>query len=179
MMRNFKRTNSGSLILISLVILFGNVFFCIPASGETFIVKDGQPQAEIVIAVNPPRMVKLAAEELQTYIEKISGAKLAIVNAPAETVPVKIYVGKSPETDNLKIFDEGLKYGAFRMVSGKNCLVLLGHDSDFKPKDPFLKGNGDLPRLLEEWDKATGEKWGFSRSNLYKQYSDTMKIWDE
>lgn len=156
-----------------------SLFNCIQASGEAFIVKDGQPQAEIVIGANPPRMVKLAAEELQTYVEKITGTKLAITNAPAENVPVKIYVGKSPDTDRLGISDEGLKYGAFRIVSGKNYLVLLGYDSDFSPKKPFLNGGADMPRLMEEWDKATGEKWGYPYEELWKSYSTTMKIWEQ
>jgi len=33
------------------------------AFGENFIVKDGQPRAEIVIAETPPRAVPLAAKE--------------------------------------------------------------------------------------------------------------------
>ena len=39
------------------------------AFGETFIVKDGQALAELVVAAEAPPMVKLAASELQTYIE--------------------------------------------------------------------------------------------------------------
>jgi len=45
--------------------------FANPVFGEAFIVKDGKPLADIVIADNPARMTKLAALELQTYIEKI------------------------------------------------------------------------------------------------------------
>lgn len=41
-------------------------------SGDTaWLVKDGQPKAQIVTAGDPPRLVKLAAEELQHYIQKI------------------------------------------------------------------------------------------------------------
>ena len=105
--------------------------------GEAYLVKDGKPCADIVIADKPPRMVKLAAEELQTYIEKISGAKLSISNAPGLDAPAHIYVGRSAETDKLKISDEGLKHGAFKMVSGENWLALLGHDSDYTPPMPF------------------------------------------
>jgi len=45
-------------------------------SAESFLVRDGRPQAEIVIAEHPARMARHAANELQTYVEKISGAKL-------------------------------------------------------------------------------------------------------
>mgnify|MGYP001266309855 CR=1 FL=1 len=43
---------------------------------EQFIVKDGKPNAQIVIAAeNRPRMTTLAALELRRGIEKISGAR--------------------------------------------------------------------------------------------------------
>ncbi len=154
--------------------------FCLPtAFGQSFIIRESKPCAEIIIAEQPPRMVKLAAEDLQTYIEQITGAKLPITTAPGQDVPVQIYVGKSPFTDKLGVTDVGLKYGAFRMVSGDKYLVLLGHDSDFTPMQPYLRNYGDIPRLMAEWDKVTGEKWGFPLSNLYKQYNGDLKIWEK
>jgi len=84
-------------------------------SNGAYLIAHGQPRAEIVISENPPRAVKLAALELQTYLKKISGAKLPIVIAPGTNVTVHIYVGKSKYTDELKITDENLKYGAFQV----------------------------------------------------------------
>ncbi|MEI6422707.1 MAG: hypothetical protein WCP55_10845, partial [Lentisphaerota bacterium] len=130
--------------LARLILIVAGSVCSISAMAETFIVKDGNSQAEIVVSKDAPRMAKLAAEELQTYVEKISGAKLPIANVPGKDVPVQIYVGRSADTDRMKITDEGLKSGAFRMVSGKNYLVLLGHDSDFTPKEPHLRNNGDI-----------------------------------
>ena len=166
--------------------------------GEAYLVKDGKPGADIVIADAPPRMVKLAAAELQTYIEKISGAKLAITNAPGPDTPAHIYVGRSAETDKLKISDEGLKHGAFKMVSGKNWLVLLGHDSDYTPPMPFYDhgkycGIGRSTNvdeyLTKEWDpdleararqqgiNLEGEKWGSPYWDMFRTYSRTLGIW--
>ena len=82
-----------------------------PAFGEAFIVKDGRPGAEIIISGKPERMAKLAAEELQACVEKITGAKLAVTNEARAEIPVKIYGGKSKYTDQLKITGEGLRYG--------------------------------------------------------------------
>lgn len=149
--------------------------------GETFIVKDGQPQAEIVISEKPPRMAKLAAEELQKYVEKITGAKLSVVTSPSKDAPLQIYVGKSVHTDQLKVTDEDLKSGAFRMVSGKNYLVLLGNDKDFIVKGPFHTGGKmepDSPALLE-WDRLTGKKWGFPTGMLSREYNADLKIWEQ
>ena len=114
-----------------------------PAAAETFLVKDGKPHAEIVIADNPPRSTRLAAHELKTSIEKISGAKLSISTKPSTDVPVQVYVGESPHAEKLGVTAEGLKHGAYRIVSGENWLVLIGDDTDFVPIEPWAKNNGD------------------------------------
>lgn len=145
--------------------------------GATYLVKDGQPRAEIVIAEQPPRMVRLAASELQTYVQKVTGGKLPITTAPTVDCPVQIYVGRSPHTDRLKVTATGLKHGAFQIQSGPSHLVLLGHDSDFTVPKFFLTTPSDLPKLLQDWDAATGEQWGFANANLYKEYNDELKIW--
>jgi len=150
-----------------------------PAWAESFIVKDGQARAEIVVSEHRARTVELAASELQTYVEKISGAKLPITTEPSGTHPVQIYVGKSTHTDRLGVTDEGLGHGAFRMVSGENWLALIGHDSDFTPPEPHLRNHEDWPRLTQEWDKATGEKWGCPHTQVHKQYNGELKIWEQ
>ena len=142
-----------------------------------FLVQDGQPRAEIVIAAKPARMARLAAEELQAYVQKISGARLPIVTDPTGGAAVQVYVGQSPHTDRLKIDAAGLKHGAFHMVSGPSHLVLLGHDSDFSPPELFLTTPADLPQFMKIWDKATGEHWGFANGNLYKEFNGSLKIW--
>ena len=37
---------------------------------ESFLVENGQPNAEIIVAEKPPRRVRFAAKELQAYIER-------------------------------------------------------------------------------------------------------------
>ncbi len=161
----------------------------------TKLVDDGNPCADIVIADKPPRMVKLAAEELQAYIEKISGAKLKITNAPGSDVPAHIYVGRSAETDKLKITDEGLKHGAFTMVSGENWLALVGHDNDYTPPRYWHGGGdfrGEFAAYLKLWDadmetwaqgkgvKLEGEKWSPPyAANTWREYSREMGIWEK
>ena len=165
----------------SVRLLFSFAFllaFATFANAQQAIVKDGKSLAQIILSDHPTRMTKLAAEELQNHIEKITGAKLPISTSVDKEIPVQIYVGKSSYTDQLNITDAGLKNDAFRMVSGKNYLVLLGHDSEFTPKEPFMRDYPDAARAQKEWDKLTGETWGFPAGNLYKEYSDLLKIWD-
>ena len=148
--------------------------------GETKLVDDGKPCADIVISDKPPRAVKLAAAELQTYIEKISGAKLAIVNVPGNDVTAHIYVGRSEYTDKFNISDEGLKCGAFRIVSGKDWLALLGHDKNFVFPPYVHRSYDDIQRATKEWDERTGEHWGnpFWGMRLYRQYNAKVGVSD-
>ena len=141
----------------------------------TFIVKDGKPKAEIVIAQERPRMVSLAALELQYYLEMISGARLPIVTRPGEAAPVKIHVGESELTARLVgVTDEVLKYGAFRMVSGADYLVLFGHDFNYVPPEPWPRHRPDMDRAQAEWDKVIAEpaetKWGYPFRTLFKGF---------
>lgn len=149
-----------------------------PVLGNSFLVEDGQPRAEIVISESPPRAVKLAAEELQAYIERISGAKLPITAQPGTEAAARVYVGRSPHTDARKITDEGLQHGAFRMVSGEGWLALVGHDSDFLPREPYARSVGDRDRMMKEWDALTGATWGNPvGARLCTKYNREIGIW--
>jgi tetratricopeptide (TPR) repeat protein len=137
---------------------------------DFFLVKDGQPQAEIIIAENPQRAVRFAAQDLQTYVGKISGAMLRIATQPSSSVPVQVYVGRSPHTDRLKAAADELRHGAYRIVSGDKWLVLIGDDTDFTPTEPWSRGYEDRVngRVQREWDKLTGAHWGTPSGNMYK-----------
>ena len=140
---------------------------------DTFIVKDGQPRAEIVIAEQSPRSTRLAAQELQLYVEKISAAKLPIVTEPSRKASVKLCVGRSPQTDMLNVSADGLKCGAYRIVSGDDWLALIGDDTDFTPIEPWPRSNSDWVsgRVHDEWDRITGSHWGNPLSQLRKHYT--------
>src|SRR6187200_2069478 len=79
-------------------------------AAETLLVEKGAPRAQIVIAPEKrPRMVTLAALELQRHIETMSGARLPIVTSPDASLPVRNHVGRSPATDQLGVTDTDLK----------------------------------------------------------------------
>ncbi len=77
------------------------------AAADLVIVQDGQPKATIVIAKEAPDPVRqklqTAADELQTYLQKISGAKLPIVDDAQNPAGALILVGRSRLTDALGI----------------------------------------------------------------------------
>ncbi|MEN9634319.1 MAG: hypothetical protein RL077_2723, partial [Verrucomicrobiota bacterium] len=136
---------------------------------DTFLVENGQPRAEIVIAERPQRSVRLAAQELQDYMKKISGVHLPIVTQPSGRA-VKVFVGRSTHTEALQVSAAGLQDGAFRMVSGADWLVLIGEDTEFTPIEPWGKHNTDLVngRAQQEWRKLTGSLWGMPNLLIYK-----------
>ncbi|HPN85242.1 MAG TPA: DUF4838 domain-containing protein, partial [Victivallales bacterium] len=161
-----------------------NLFACLMLSllsfasfaDEQFIVKDGKPNAQIVIAAeNRPRMTTLAALELQYFIQKMSGARLPIVTSPDASVPVKIYVGKSQETEKLGVKTDDLKYGAFRIASGADWLALVGDDRDFVPPfQPWPTSRKDQEPGIAAWKKMfegkTDAGWGFVFAGAGKRY---------
>ncbi|MBX7211099.1 MAG: DUF4838 domain-containing protein [Verrucomicrobiaceae bacterium] len=137
---------------------------------DRLLIENNQPRAEIVIADKPLRTVRLAAQELQDGIEKISGAHLPIVVKPTAGA-THLFVGRSEHTDALKVRVDDLKDGAFRMVSGDDWLALVGLDTEFTPVEPWAKGNQDLVsgKSQKEWDAITGALWGMPNRLIYKE----------
>lgn len=143
------------------------------SADDLVVVEDGRARAEIVVAAVRPRMTTLAALELRHFVQKITGATLPIVTSPSKTDNVKIYVGRSPDTDRHGIADEGLQYGAYRIAAGPDWLVLLGHDDDFDhTKMPWPLKRNAVPEAEAKWTQATAGKtdaaWGFPFTSGFK-----------
>ncbi len=142
-------------------------------ANDLVVVEASQARAEIVIAAERPRMATLAALELRHYVQKISGAKLPIVTAPSDSKTLKVYVGRSDRTDQLGVVPDSLQYGAYRVVSGANWLVLLGHDADFDHTEmPWPLSRNGVPAAEAKWLQATGGQtdaaWGFPFTSGFK-----------
>lgn len=128
--------------------------------------ENGEPRAEIVITENALRTTRLAAQELQDGIRKISGVRLPIVTEPSGRA-VRIFVGASRHAP---VRADGLAHGAFRMASGEDWLALVGEDTEFTPIEPWAPNNTDLVngRPLREWRRITGSLWGLPNPLIYK-----------
>lgn len=162
--------------LLLWVWFFGGLSFGVERLGaaELGLVTDGVAKARIVISEKPLRTVRLAAHELQTYVERISGAKLPIVTQPGSSTDaargVSIFVGQSEHTERLKVSAAGLKDGAYRIAAGDDWLVLIGDDTEFTPIEPWAKNNAEIVsgKIQREWDQITGNLWGAPHVTLYK-----------
>ena len=156
---------------VALILLcFTSLPVDVAGAQDKWLVKDGTADSEIIISEKPQRSVRLAAAELQKYVEKISGATLPIRTEPSADVPVQIYVGLSEHTRQLGISDDRLKYGAYRLVTGDDWLVLIGDDTDFVPREPWARSNTDRVngKLQREWEKLAGGPWGVPNGGMYK-----------
>ncbi len=157
--------------------------FAAQVSGQAFIVEDGQPKAAIVIAEQPTRMQNLAAEELQKYVKKISGAELPIGAAHSDELPVTIYIGESEFTRKLGLKTDDLKYGAYRIKSGNDYLALVGNDDDFfmdKPGDAgpeYPNHRRERKSAAEAWEKKHGKLWSTPFSSSFKSYNAALGVW--
>lgn len=156
-------------ILMVAVAGVGIAFAMRADADEALLVQEGRAQAEIVLGEMASRSARLAAAELQTYVEKISGARLPIRNEPSADASVQIYVGESRHLQRLGVTAEGLEDGAYRIVSGDRWLALIGDDADFKPIEPWAKNNsGRGEKLQSAWEEASGLSLGVPNGGLYK-----------
>lgn len=133
-------------------------------SAQPFIVENGQPRAEIIIADKPTRTQRVAAHEFREVIERISGARLPIVTQPTGGA-VKVFIGSSALNPIKAV---GLQHGAYRIATGEDWMALIGDDSDYTPLPPFARNNGDIPRAQAEWEKIVGAPYAMPGGGTYK-----------
>jgi len=86
------------------------------------------------LSTNYFTLVRYASEELQTYIRKMSGSELPIVEVePGAEIKIcndqsYIFVGESAYTRKLGIKTDDLKDDGFRIIARDNWLALVGRD---------------------------------------------------
>jgi len=132
-----------------------------PGLGQCPIVTSGKASAEILIAANPTRAAQVAAKELQHYVEKITGAKLALVtDAQPPSGNPKILVGESTWTRALGLSDKDFAPQEYLIRNYGNLLVLMGSDEqEFGVID--YEGNGLWPEFTtREKSKEAFKKIG-------------------
>ena len=171
---------------VPLVVLIAALTVCDSfVAADLCIVEQGEANAQIVVSDAPARMAALAAEELRTYIHKISGAHLPIADQADEGHAVHIYIGRSSHTDRRGVTDEGLGYGAYRVVSRDKQIILLGRDRDYTPKQPYLPSLGPreyyrlTPQFLDAWDLLTGHRLGFPYLTNFRNFNKELGIWNQ
>jgi hypothetical protein len=87
------------------------------------LVRDGKPEARIVIPENAPVEVARAARELQTYVQKVSGAELRIAIGGSE--------GKSSERVEIRLAvagrDDRREGGVYAAITHDDGYIIRSH----------------------------------------------------
>lgn len=166
------------MLNIKTLVLGCALFLCVstPSWADLELIKDGQPLSEIVVEENALPQVQFAAKELQSHLEKISSAKLPIVNVPSDKVPHQIYVGDSKYTREAGVKTDDLVMEGYKIVANDNDLFLVGRDATFPRYPRNFKSPSDADALTKEWQDYVGEKWVLPRNGLYdpRNFSDEL-----
>ena len=127
---------------IHLVFLFTilAVHCALAQTAAFWLVKDGKPQATIVVSPQAGKSVRFAAEELQRYVERITGAKLKVATTDDDLIGARILVGRSLATDALKVavpsgFTRTLKEEGYVLKTAGDTLIVAGNDDGPKLKE--------------------------------------------
>ncbi len=118
-----------------------------PDEGDFLIVENGTAKAVIVIPEEPSDKVRAAAEDLQAYLEKITGARLAIENDAADLSGKNgILVGPTKQTAAMGIEQPAGYPNKERVIlkRDKNYVALLGND------DMRYEGTADAVTMFLE-----------------------------
>jgi len=115
------------------------------SKGTFVLVRDGKPQAVIVIAADAPRAAEFAAGELRYHVKKITGAGLPIVTDDAAVKGPRILVGESKLTRALGLRSADFAEQEYLVRFLPDALVLMGDDGD----DSAATGRTRTPRRVD------------------------------
>ncbi|MGC8976621.1 MAG: DUF4838 domain-containing protein [Candidatus Ratteibacteria bacterium] len=151
--------------------VFGFMFLSLFLNGKEYIlVKNGNPNCSIVISEKPKKSAQLAAYELQYHIRQITGAEVPIVKDNEEVKGLKILVGESKYTEELKL-GKDLKTQEYIIKFLPDSIVLLGKDKDdygevkygvpdgWKTFPDFYDEQGTLYATYDFLERYCGVRW--------------------
>ncbi len=138
------------------------------------LVRNGRPEAAIVIAKKPTKAAQFGAYELQSHIKQITGTILPIVKDSKKVTGTKIYVGDSAAVKKLGIDCAKLKSQEYLIRFLPDAIILAGKDKqDFgKPVYDYIKNinavntwaslydeTGTMYAVYDFLEKYCGVKW--------------------
>jgi hypothetical protein len=138
------------------------LFTLATARADLLLVKDHQPLGVIIAGADPS--AALAAQDLKFHLDRIAGCDFPLVSAgEAAHLPqdkVRLLIGESPLTAELKLTSQGLEPEAYRIVTRPNTLVIVGRN--------VQKGDGVI---------ATSPAVLYGTSHLLDRYFGVRWLW--
>jgi hypothetical protein len=99
------------------------------AQQSVVVARDGKSAFSIIYAQNAPSSVKMAAAELQHYIEKSTKAKLPLLSTDAVPATPYISVGDTPAARAQALSAYGIPLEGFRILTRNGNIFILGPDT--------------------------------------------------
>jgi hypothetical protein len=118
------------------------------AQAQTTIIDKGISKASIYVDAKAPSSAKRAATELQTHLKLVSGVELPIISNTTKLSDYIIYLGDTDFARKQGIKVEMLPHDGYRILSGKNWLVVAGRDYS----GPVMVGWNNPWRLHESYN---------------------------
>ena len=94
------------------------------ATNAMTLVKEGKPQATIIIAKEPSKTTLFAVKELNEHLELVTGAKLPVVDDATEVKGPRVLVGESDATRALGINTADFQHQEYLVRATADTLVL-------------------------------------------------------
>lgn len=140
-----NKTWAGILLLITVMALASSPANCAPGANALSDIS----KASIYLDAKAPGSVRLAAIDLQQYIEKITGARLSISSDAASLKGYVIYLGDTAFARAQGIESKQLPSDGFRILSNRNWMIVAGKDYSGPP----LVGFNNPYRINESYSK--------------------------
>lgn len=150
-----------------------------PADNSLTLVKDGKPNATIVVPWLPNKAAQFAAKELQYHVKLITGAELSIVNENQSPITGnRILIGASKWTKELGLDESKFKTQEYMVEFHPNTLVLMGEDEQPDPYrikvwQKYETTNGHFGKA---WARAYGKRFDIS-DHGFSDDAGTYEVW--
>lgn len=111
-----------------------------PPSERFDLVREGAPACTLVLASKPSPAARLAAQELQYHLLKISGAELPIRTETEQVQGRRLLVGESSATRSMGLRGDDFQSQEYLIAFRTNTLVLIGRDWVDTPENRKMEG---------------------------------------
>ena len=126
---------------------------------ELVLVKDGAPQATIVLPDQANETERKAADVLVKYLKMASGATLPIVKESEKHEGTLISIGRTRMAEAAGISAKDLRYDGYHLQTKNGVLYILGRDMPRTPKMSVVMGAQGTWRAALGFLERLGCRW--------------------
>jgi hypothetical protein len=153
----FAQLNHGIVISVIMTICFASIL----NAKDLEVVNNKKSDYVIIVDKDALKTPKFAAQELQKYIEKVTGAKLPITDLPKDDGK-NIFVGFSMYTDKLGVSLKNVPAEGFIIKTVGDSIVIAGKDTPGNPLNMHWRTGpqpGTLFGVYEFIEEYLGVRW--------------------